>query len=74
MWHNIDNESMSLFFSIMSVYEYYYSTKGVCILCFMHKGMYLINLLIIQKYDMRVGATGSSQQKLMTQRAYISIK
>jgi len=27
----------------------------------MHKGMYLINLLIVQKHDMRVGDTGPSQ-------------
>ena len=43
----------------MSVYEYYYSTKGACIVCFMHKGMYLINLLIVQKHDTRVGDTVS---------------
>jgi hypothetical protein len=30
--------------------------------CFMHKGMYLINLLIVQKHDTRVGDTGPSQQ------------
>jgi hypothetical protein len=53
---------MSLFFSVMSVYEYYYSTKGACVLCFMHKGMYLINLLIVQIYNMQVGATSPSQQ------------
>ena len=47
----------------MSVYEYYYSTKGVCVVCFMHKGMYLINLLIVQKHDTRVSDTGLSQQR-----------
>ena len=46
----------------MSVYEYYYSTNGACVVCFMHKGMYLINLLIVQKHDTRVGDTGPSQQ------------
>jgi hypothetical protein len=61
MWHNMNNESMSLSFSIMSVYKYYYSTKGTYVLCFMHKGIYLINLLIIQKHDMWVGATDPSQ-------------
>ena len=60
----MNNESISLSFSIMSIYEYYYSTKGTCVLYFMHKGMYLINLLIVQKHNMRVGATGLSQQCL----------
>ena len=62
----MNNESMSLSFSIMSVYEYYYCTKGTCVLCFMHKGMYLISLLIVQKCYTRVGATGPSQQKQLS--------
>jgi hypothetical protein len=65
---------MSLSFSIMSVYEYYYCTKGMCVLCFMHKGMYLISLLIVQKCNTRVGATGPSQHFVPGQNVTKCIK
>jgi len=39
--------------------------------CFMHKGMYLINLLIVQKHNMRVGDTGPSQHKYLRGREEI---